>query len=64
MTVEIVRRWTPDETGCCLICRRGRETHDVEDRCPVRLPQPRTLRHFVTRGGELVEIESVIKETR
>jgi hypothetical protein len=26
--------------------------------------RPRTLRRFVHRGGELVEVESVVRETR
>jgi hypothetical protein len=60
MGAEMRKRWTPDETGCCLNCRRGLEAHS-EGLGPVG---PRTLRHFVNRGGELVEVESVVRETR
>ena len=89
--METAKSYQPDETGCCLNCRRGREAHPVEEQCPVgrRNPMPeeapenviayedrkpgdhgrplrqqRTRRHFVTRGGELVEVEQVMRETR
>lgn len=63
MGADMRKRWTPDETGgCCLNCRRGPEAHAGElYLCPVGA---RTLRHFVNRGGELVEVESVVRETR
>lgn len=60
MPVETVQRYTPDETGCCLNCRRGRDAH-VEGQCPI---EQKTRRRFVTRGGEPVEIEQVVRETR
>jgi hypothetical protein len=54
-------RWTDDGTGHCLNCRREAPAHGRGERCPVG---PRVLRHFVNRGGELVEVESVVRETR
>jgi hypothetical protein len=27
-------------------------------------PRPRTVRRFVNRGGQLVEVEAVVRETR
>lgn len=60
-TVESVRRYTPNETGYCRNCGYRREVHSEEGQCP---PRPKTLRRFVTRGGELVEIERVFRETR
>lgn len=63
MNMETVRRFTPDETGYCLNCRRGREAHLLEGQCPVGTTP--TRRRFVTRGGELVEVNAApARETR
>lgn len=43
-----------------------RQAEAVAARVSARIARerPRTVRRFVTRGGELVEIESVVRETR
>lgn len=68
MTVEAAQHFTPDETGYCLNCRRSRETHSSDGMCSIRVTEgsrrPATLRRFVTRGGELVEIDQPVRETR
>lgn len=66
MTVEATQRYTPDETRHCSNCRQALAAHGTEGQCPHadRPPRPRTMRRFVTRGGELVEVEAVVRETR
>lgn len=62
MTLEAMNRYQPDETGCCLNCRRSREAHLEEGRCPL---EQKTRRRFVTRGGEMVEVNAgPVRETR
>jgi len=59
-----------DECGCGMfghhIAGQARKTarEDAERAAETPRRRPRTLRRFVERGGQLVEVESVVRETR